>query len=438
MTKPKRTTTATLLCLCLLPLLAVSVFADKALDSLKKELKAAMTEAQNAVKGRRDLEGELEELRKAVADFNREPVETGKLPELKDDAVGLIERANTLRDKANNPRSREQINNQMTPEDIERRRREIHKEASDAYTSAEEAARPLADEDVRLAGMVKKLKGRWDDFETAHSKTNTADKLAALEQDKDKLIEEANALKTEVGNSGPGILDDLLSLFSIGNLLRVALALVGIVALGYAGWFAFRLNRRVGDLERLHAKVVQRLKNMEGAVVEQRSQTQAVSSGVTQLREEVSREVEELRRSYRDVRAGASRPVAAAVADSFARLDRAPARDPSPTFPALVSDYLSKVSDSKKVEVEADFRTNLFVPAPGGPFVLVQDDDGTGSGIVLPKSRLQKGQEFVSYYKGTYYCDSPSAGEVFVVEPAVVDQSGGGWRLRSPGRLELK
>jgi len=177
---------------------------------------------------------------------------------------------------------------------------------------------------------------------------------------------------------------------------------------------------------------------MEGAVIEQKNSAQTVSSGVTRLREEVSREMEELRRSYRDIRVG-QRPAAAAVApDPFAHLDRMPAPDPGPTFPSLVSDYLSRVSDSKKLEVEADFRTNLFVPAPGGPFVLVQDDDGTGSGIVLPKSRLQKSQEFVSYYKGYYYCDSPSAGEVFVVEPAVVDHASGGWRLRSPGRLELR
>lgn len=224
---------------------------------------------------------------------------------------------------------------------------------------------------------------------------------------------------------------------SLYSLMLTALALIALAGLAYAGWSVFRLNLRVGDLETMHGKVVQRFVVLDKTLGEQKAYAQTVESGVTRLRDDMAREIGELQRSYRDIRTG-QRPPAAVASDPFAHLDRGPVRDLGPTFPALVSDYLSKVSESKKVEVEADFRTNLFVPAPGGPFVLVQDDDGSGSGIVLPKSRLQKGQEFVSYYKGTYYCDSPSAGEVFVVEPAVVDHTGSGWRLRSPGRLELK
>ncbi len=307
------------------------------------------------------------------------------------------------------------------------------------------------------ASRLSDVKGRAKSFETkllSFSSEEILEQLSGTGEpvgEAKKIIEEANDIAASAtnlnkpketgspdnqGRTGGGI--DWL--YWLGWLIW---GLVGLLALGALAAFAlflFRLDRRVGDVERLHAKVVQRLKNMEGAVLEQKSQAQSASSGVTQLREELSREMEELRRSYRDMRAGPPRPVApvAAFTDPYTHLDRTPARDPGPTFPALVSDYLSKVSDNKKVEVESDFRTNLFVPSPGGPFVLVQDDDGTGSGIVLPKSRLQKGQEFTSYYKGTYFCDSPSAGEVFVVEPAVVDSAGGGWRLRSPGRLELK
>lgn len=257
-----------------------------------------------------------------------------------------------------------------------------------------------------------------------------------------RQVEERGTEKTNGkdngSKSGEGFLDYLPSLSTI---LLVASSLAAVAALALAGWFVFNLYQRVGHLDRAHRKLAQRFVVFEKTLGEQDVYAQSINSGVVRMGEEMRREMEELRRSYRDMRGGQRAPVAAVAAvadDPFARLERMPVADPVPTFPSLVSDYLSKVSDSKKLEVENDFRTNLFVPAPGGPFVLVQDDDGTGSGIVLPKSRLQKSQEYVSYYKGTYYCDSPSAGEVFVVEPAIVDQAGGGWRLRSPGRLELK
>lgn len=438
MTKPKRTIATTLLCLCIIPFLAVPVGADTGLDRLKEKLQAEMTSTQTAVKGKAELDTKAQNLIEDVRQFNRVRATSDNVSDLKDRASRLIERAKALREEASAAQGvqfEEPVDDVLTPEQIEQRRRDIYARVKVAVGEAEAAGKAVAG-NPSISEKVKQLYERRVGFETSYGKVGKKQELLTLERTGNELIRDAQALKADADNLLPGWLDSIFSLATLILLAQVLLALAVLGALAYAGWFVFKLNRRVGDLETMHGKVVQRFVVLEKTLGEQKAYALTVESGVTRLRDDMARGIGELQRSYRDMRTG-QRPAAVAP-DPFAYLDRGPVRDPGPTFPALVSDYLSKVSESKKVEVEADFRTNLFVPAPGGPFVLVQDDDGTGSGIVLPKSRLQKGQEFVSYYKGIYYCDSPSAGEVFIVEPAVVDHTGSGWRLRSPGRLELK
>jgi hypothetical protein len=109
-----------------------------------------------------------------------------------------------------------------------------------------------------------------------------------------------------------------------------------------------------------------------------------------------------------------------------------------PTFPSLVSDYLTRIADSRKRAVEADFRTETFIPssAESSPFVLVADyaDD---AGILLPRVRLQRGQDYSSHYKSSYDCVNPFAGEVYITEPARVVRSSNGWRLQEKGKMEI-
>lgn len=110
-----------------------------------------------------------------------------------------------------------------------------------------------------------------------------------------------------------------------------------------------------------------------------------------------------------------------------------------PSFPSLVADYLNRLRRDQPTAVEADFRTNRLVAAAAesAPFFFIEDADGSGAGIVLPKPRLQRSQEFSAYYKGYYYCSDPSAGEVYIIEPAVVSPDGNGWRLSQMGRMEI-
>jgi hypothetical protein len=180
----------------------------------------------------------------------------------------------------------------------------------------------------------------------------------------------------------------------------------------------------------------ERLKNV---AAETKANAERVASLLEKSKSELATEIGELRQLYHDkLRSARSVQPAPDSRDVFS----IPAQDSTvevkPSFPALVSDYLSKTPNNKKKELESDFRTNLLIPAPGGPFTLVEDDDGRGMGIVLPKPRLQKGTEFSSYYKSFYYCDSPSAGEVYITEPAIVNKSGAGWQLHKMGILEIR
>jgi protein-tyrosine-phosphatase len=110
-----------------------------------------------------------------------------------------------------------------------------------------------------------------------------------------------------------------------------------------------------------------------------------------------------------------------------------------PSFPALVSEYVSRVGESRKRCVENDFHTNILTPCSdqSAPFVYIGDDDDLGAGIVLPKPRLQRGQDFSTHYKLYYTCAEPSAGDVYILSPATVERVDTGWRLLEMGRMEI-
>src|SRR5207237_1352533 len=65
--------------------------------------------------------------------------------------------------------------------------------------------------------------------------------------------------KGNSSNDAGGLLDYIPNFRTI---LLVIFSLATSMALVFAGWFVFKLHRRVGDLEGLHGKVVQRLRNM--------------------------------------------------------------------------------------------------------------------------------------------------------------------------------
>ena len=113
-------------------------------------------------------------------------------------------------------------------------------------------------------------------------------------------------------------------------------------------------------------------------------------------------------------------------------------------FPISVQDYLQRVQDQKLESVIARsevLRAGNLVPtgSDDGDFVVVFQGAGNDD-IAVPRiGRFSSNEEF-GYYRNYFNCDAPASGEVRITEPAIVrkDDDGGGWRVVTKGRLELR
>ena len=109
--------------------------------------------------------------------------------------------------------------------------------------------------------------------------------------------------------------------------------------------------------------------------------------------------------------------------------------DIAPAFPSLVAQYLKRTRSANKIHVTFDYETAAFVPVEDGEFVVVTNTDQP---IVLPRTpRFSTKRDFYEYYQDYYHCPNPDAGEVQIIEPAVVARAGNGWTLQATGTLEV-
>lgn len=105
------------------------------------------------------------------------------------------------------------------------------------------------------------------------------------------------------------------------------------------------------------------------------------------------------------------------------------------SFPVSVAAYLD-APPSGRVNAAFDARRNLLVASAEGEFVLAPK--GKGVSVAVPRmASFRQGQDYYPYEK-FYHCADAGAGEVWVLEPAVVESAEGGWRLTNVGRLEVK
>jgi hypothetical protein len=111
--------------------------------------------------------------------------------------------------------------------------------------------------------------------------------------------------------------------------------------------------------------------------------------------------------------------------------------DIGPSFPSLVAHYLKRTKGANKVNVTFDYESGLFVPVEDGEFVLVSNGNAAQP-IVLPRSAsFTTKRDFYEFYQDYYHCTKPDAGPVHIIQPAVVVPTSDGWRLHSPGILEV-
>ena len=112
-----------------------------------------------------------------------------------------------------------------------------------------------------------------------------------------------------------------------------------------------------------------------------------------------------------------------------------------PEFPVSAGDYLGKMTRFSNV-VRPDFQNGILVNDPDGDgeLVLIRDSrDETQPLFVVPRAtQFHTKQDFYTYYQKYYDCVKPSAGDVWIIGPAVVEKVVGGWQLREKGMLEVR
>lgn len=426
----QRITVLSLLIFCLGFPLVISAGQAALKNQAISEIGASLKKAKRTCATDQTCLKEVANLEKGFTDFKDRQFTSAV--ELNKGKKKLIEAANSIKPTPQ-PGSNENTKG-TTSEDEQRQGDPLISEVRAALKEAREAVAALTTDAPQLSQRLKTLERKESAFQ---SDLNRSSEPSKLTDDANAIKEEAGRIKDEAdAMASPSLLS---SLFTVTGLIWSCLLLFGLSVLVFAALVFVRLQRRVSDLEVHRHNLKQSHDRLKGVVADLKTYSESVGEHLTKAKGDIGAEVEGLRQLYHDNVRNArivqpsltSRPVlSSSTSDSLAEVE--------PSFPALASDYLSKTPNNKKKELESDFRTNLLIPALGGPFTLVEDDDGGGMGIVLPKPRLQKSAEFSSYYKSYYFCDSPSAGEVYIIEPAIVNKSGAGWQLYKMGILETR
>ena len=109
--------------------------------------------------------------------------------------------------------------------------------------------------------------------------------------------------------------------------------------------------------------------------------------------------------------------------------------DIAPAFPSLVGHYLKRTRSANKINVTFDYETGSFVPVDDGEFVIVTNSDQP---ILLPRTRrFSTKRDFYEFYQDYYHCPNPDAGEIQIIQPAIVTHAATGWTLERTGSLEV-
>ena len=109
--------------------------------------------------------------------------------------------------------------------------------------------------------------------------------------------------------------------------------------------------------------------------------------------------------------------------------------DVAPAFPALVANYLKRTKAANKVNVTFDYESGCFVPVEDGEFVVVTN---LNQPVVLPRAgKFSSKRDFYEFYQDYYHCSNPDAGDVQIIQPALLTTTSNGWTLAATGLLEV-
>ena len=227
----------------------------------------------------------------------------------------------------------------------------------------------------------------------------------------------------------------ILSAEVIGGVLIVVLLVSAVVYLWKHSWKTVEAN--VGQLVKAHVIAFREAQPDHTTKLSSLASTQAeMNSRLSELDTEMRSLARFVRESLTTRRSDGNNSSSGMYQS---RGDMSPKDEPE--FPVSAVDYLGKMNRFANV-VRPDFQNGILVNDPDGTgeLVLIRDSrDESQPLFVVPRAtQFHTKQDFYTYYQKYYDCPRPTAGDVWIIGPAVVEKVTGGWQLREKGMLEIR
>jgi hypothetical protein len=310
-----------------------------------------------------------------------------------------------------------------------------------AIASAEKI--PDADARTRLTTKINEAKRNIDEVVSGNNAGDNAQKLNAEYLDSlTVLITEGRELVPKDKKlKEPPWYESLGPYLKIAGIVVLTLALVGVVA-----WLVrYQLARRMaGEVARQQAfaKIFEWQSKLEKDYASFKQRIDAESNESMRRLGRLESGYERLTKQTYDPNNISDQ----SVSDRTLAPQDAPQSKEEPVFPVSADDYLQRIKTENRqgTVVRPDFQNGILVKDPEGrgELVLIEDPNLSGAFqklFVVPSvGEFQMKQDFYNYYDSFYHCDRPAAGNVWIINPAVVEKVNGGWQLREKGRLEVR
>jgi hypothetical protein len=310
-------------------------------------------------------------------------------------------------------------------------------QAKSAWTDLDDILKALkGNEDKKISELspstIDQVEARLDDAKTSLGPVS----MAIV--DRESVTASAAASPSGSPTTNPGDWDWMVFPAEIlGGVILVVLLIAAWLVLRKRSWA--RLDAHLNDALTAHVGGVRK---QQADIAKQFSTLASAQSEMSTRLSDVQTEVRSIGRLVRDASldSGARR---SSVSESYTPQMEMPSPKDEPVFPISTIDYLGKMKRFALV-VKPDFQNGILVidPEGKGELALIRDskiDDDLQPLFVVPRAgQFQTKQDFHTYYEKYYDCAQPSAGEVWIVEPAAVSKVPGGWLLREKGVLEVR
>jgi len=224
----------------------------------------------------------------------------------------------------------------------------------------------------------------------------------------------------------------------IGGLLILALVAFGLLYLRSQS--RHHLEHQLGKAAAAQASVT---REAQKEILDKLSSLSLAHNDTNTRLHDVHTEIRSLARLMRDSSPGRSDGRSySSLGSSYPHNDPPPPKE-EPEFPVSALDYLGKMTRFANV-VKPDFQNGILISDPDGTgeLMLIRDSrlpDETQPLFIVPRhAQFQTKQDFLTYYAKYYDCAKPGAGDVWIIDPAVVEKVSGGWQLREKGVLEIR